>query len=166
MKSLILDSSVCIDLHHGGLLSVLLRIGYSAVIPDVILSELDDPPGSEFKDLGYGSVSLTGEEVLQIPVLQRQYPKLSVKDAFALKCAIKTSGILLSGDHDLRIAATTENVEVHGVLWVLDKLVDSNLLRGREAKTALEQILSNKARLPSHECEIRLMKWGKGDEGT
>ena len=166
MKSLILDSSVCIDLHHGGLLLVVLQLGYTAMIPDVILSELNDPPGSEFEALGYGSVSLSGEEVAEITFLQRQYPKLSVKDAFALRCSIKTSGTLLAGDHDLRIAATAENVEVHGVLWILDELVKSHLLRARDAKMALEQILANKARLPKYECETRLTTWGKEDLET
>lgn len=145
---------------------VVLQLKYNAIIPDVILSELKNPPGDELEALGYGSLSLTGEDVAEIPILQGKYPKLSAKDAFALKCSIKVSGILVAGDHDLRIAATAENVQVHGVLWILDELLDSNLLGEREAKTALEQILSNKARLPKHECEIRLAKWGKREEQT
>ena len=164
MKSCILDTSVCVDLHHGGLLESVLQLGFTFVLPDVIIAELTDPEGTLFVNLGYESMPLTGVEVARITVYQAKYPKLSVKDIFALLCSMKVSGILLTGDSDLRDAGRNEKLEVHGVLWILDQLVDSEIMASKEAKLALEQMLVNKARLPKSDCEIRLAKWGKGDE--
>ena len=49
-------------------------------------------------------------------------PILSVPDSFALALAKERAWTLLTGDGDLRDLATGENVDCHGVLWLLDRM--------------------------------------------
>jgi len=49
-------------------------------------------------------------------------PILSVPDSFALALAKERAWTLVIGDGDLCELATGENVDCHGVLWLLDRM--------------------------------------------
>jgi len=160
MRKCILDSSICIDLFHGGLVEVSLQLPYTFVIPDVVLSEeLNETQRIEFTGTGYGVESLSSEGVSEVLALVPKYVRPSRIDLFALVCTKKCEGILLSGDKSLRKAAEEEKVEVHGLLWVLDGLIDRKLLLPMEARAALIKMLEHGARLPKDDCDNRLKQW-------
>jgi hypothetical protein len=52
-----------------------------------------------------------------------------------------------------------EGVSVHGLLWILDRLIDHKILTPIEAADALEKILSEGSWLPKNELEARLKRW-------
>jgi hypothetical protein len=52
-----------------------------------------------------------------------------------------------------------EGVSVHGLLWILDRLIDHKILTPIEAADALEKILAEASWLPKNECEVRLKRW-------
>ena len=79
---------------------------------------------------------------------------------FILQDPTRTRGlVLLTGDGHLRQAARREGVEVHGVLWVLDGLLEDRGLTAREAIQALRRMLDAGARLPEPEWRRRLRAW-------
>jgi hypothetical protein len=51
-------------------------------------------------------------------------------------------------------------IEVHGVLWLLDALVDHQIITQSEACLAIKRMLALNARLPKKLCKKRLKKWG------
>ena len=88
---------------------------------------------------------------------QRQKPALSVSDSFALALAQTRNWILLSGDKTLRQLAESNAVECHGVLWLLDKILDKNTATRRELHDGLVKISEHpRCRLPNSEVQKRL----------
>ena len=81
-------------------------------------------------------------------------------DAFALALAKTEEHILLAGDGGSRTLADLEDVEVHGVLWVLDALEGHKLLSGAELLQALTLIAGHpRCRLPKGEIQQWLKRY-------
>ena len=154
------DSSIWFDLAAAGLLEKAVALHDRWTCPDVLLEELrHDPEGSLLVSLGVEICELSGAEVASVLELAREHFRPSRLDLFALVLARRPGGLLLTGDADLRRVAESLGVEVHGVLWILDRLVDAALPRGRAAR-ALEKILARGSRLPEVEVRKRLDRWG------
>jgi predicted nucleic acid-binding protein len=158
-QKLILDTTICIDLFHGQLLEEVTRLPYELALPDVIAAELIRPPGEGLAQKGFSVLNLAEEAIEQLVVLRERYPKPSTNDLFALLLARIHSSSLLTGDQDLRNAAKAEGVEAHGLLWLLDRLVEHHILLPLQASDALERILAAGSWLPRRECEARLKRW-------
>jgi predicted nucleic acid-binding protein len=158
-KRLLLDTTICIDLFNGDLLTTVIRLPYECALPDVIVAELVAPPGELFAQSGYAILSIQADRIPEFTTLRKKYPKPSTNDLFALVLSKTHSCILITGDSDLRNAAKSEGVSAHGLLWILDELVDRGILGSKDAATALEQILSGGSWLPKKDCEVRLKKW-------
>jgi predicted nucleic acid-binding protein len=158
-KKLILDTTVCIDLFKGQLLEKVTRLPYELVLPDVLVAELIDPPGELFIQSGFSTSPLDENAIEEITVLRERYSKPSTNDLFALLLAKINSCALITGDDALRKAAKDEGVLVHGLLWILDRLIGYRILPPIEVADALEKILAEGGLLPKNECEARLKRW-------
>ncbi|MEN6621994.1 MAG: DUF3368 domain-containing protein [Smithella sp.] len=159
MKKLILDTSICIDLYNGKLLEAVLLLPYKFFLPDVIIAELIEPVGELLIKMGYAEKRTSGEETKNIFALRDKYTGPSTNDLFALLLAKRNGCPLITGDHALRKAADQEAVIVHGLLWLIDALVDSKIVTGTQAAEALESIIAAGSWLPKRECEERFKKW-------
>ena len=96
-----------------------------------------------------------------LPALNAQAKewKVSLQDVSVAHLAKRHGGILLSGDKRLRTKSAEAGIEVKGILWVLDMIVERKLLIPQRALNALEAILE--AGIPSEECGERRQRWGK-----
>jgi len=161
MKIVIHDASVLIDLHRCGLLESWLAVGVEAHTSDLVMLEVTQPM-QKLAARGLLHVEhLDVSGLLALRELQTRQPRsLSFEDCSVLSLAIQMEAALLTGDADLRKAAESENVEVHGLLWVLDELVAGAHLSPVRAANALQELLKNhRARLPKAECNARLERW-------
>src|ERR1035438_8799199 len=127
MRIVVSDSSCLIDLRKVSMLELLLRLPYEFLIPDTLFEEeLLKFTAAQKKALirgGLKVVDLPGERVLRAQAIVRELPRLSVHDGFAFALAEShPECILLSGDDRLRTLAAKHDIEVHGVLWVIDQL--------------------------------------------
>jgi len=127
MRIVVSDSSCLIDLRKASMLDVLLRLPYEFLIPNTLFEdELLKFTAAQKRALirgGLKVIDLPGEQVLRAQQVIREVPKLSVHDGFAFALAEQHQGcILLSGDDALRKLGTRHEIEVHGILWVLDQL--------------------------------------------
>jgi hypothetical protein len=66
--------------------------------------------------------------------------------------------MLLTGDKTLRNCATPF-IEVHGSIWIFDKLVMDGILAPKKAANKLKLLASQIMRLPADEIEKRLQNW-------
>lgn len=158
-KHLILDTTVCIDLFNGRLLEKVLALPYDFRLPDVIVAELLDPPGEYLTQLGYAVQQLPAEAIARFFTLREKYTKPSTNDLFALLMAQINNYTLITGDGDLREAANNEGIAVHGLLWILDRLVEYKILAKAEAADSVERIRAAGSWLPRRECDVRLKRW-------
>lgn len=156
------DASCLIDLKKGRLLRVLQRLPHRFIAPLPIREEeLLDFTEQEWRVLQAGGLEtydLPGELVEQAGALRREHGGLSANDCFALVTAACHEGsILLTGDGQLRKAATARGVRVHGVLWVVDELRKVEACKARLLVAALEAWRADDAVfLPLDELDKRL----------
>src|SRR6185295_16262968 len=129
---------------------------------DVIVAELESPDGATLVGRGLQARELTGNQVLEVVRLAGRYLRPSRSDLFALVLARSQGATLLTGDRHLRSAAESEGVKVHGTLWLLDQMVETDLLERREAIARLLRMVQAGRRLPTAEVERRLRIW-KGE---
>ncbi|MGD0951750.1 MAG: hypothetical protein ABR985_05050 [Methanotrichaceae archaeon] len=69
----------------------------------------------------------------------QKYPKHPGRiDLFALVLAIEEKTTLLTGDNALRKAALQEGVDVHGIIWLLDKMIQDKVISKAEGCRSLK----------------------------
>lgn len=142
------DTNVWIDLEAAGLIELAFQLPLEFQAPDVIVAELTKPEGKDLVSRGLRERKLTGPEVLNVAALAARHRRPSRVDLFALALARSGGAILLTGDRHLREAAEQEGVEVHGTLWLIDRMVERSLLEPGEAARRLRQARERGRRLP------------------
>ena len=66
---------------------------------------------------------------------------------------------MLTGDRRLRKYAEQQEIEVHGVLFVFDSMVNNSVIPALIAAEKLEELNRLNSRLPKAEIRERLRKW-------
>jgi hypothetical protein len=160
MRVLVSDTSVLIDLERGGLLEATFRLDWEFAVPDLLYKrELRDFNGPALQQLGLRVEALDGDGVMTAVDYRRRVPALSLADSFALALAKINDWTLLAGDGALRNLAAAEGVDYHGVLWVLDQLLQSGFAAGTLHR-ALTAIAGHpRCRLPAREIRERLDRY-------
>jgi predicted nucleic acid-binding protein len=142
------------------LLETFLSLAFDIVLPDLVLAEFDLAGNSVLVPPQVELVEFDADRISRILVLQSSYGGLSIPDSAALFLARERQAVLLTGDRALRNAAIREQVSVHGVLWILDELLEKALIDTARACLALDVILTEGARLPDYDCDLRFSQWG------
>lgn len=165
MRIIISDSSCLIDLRKASLLAVFLRLPFEILIPntlfeDELLSFTDDEKTMLLRG-GLKVVDLPGSRVSRAREVIRAQPRLSIHDGFAFALAEVNHGcILLTGDSLLRALGETSQIEVHGVLWVFDQILASQLATAATLHAALTQLSADPAvRLPKREVAAYIKRY-------
>lgn len=163
MTILVSDTSVLIELERGGLLEPAFSCGLVMVVPDLLYQkEIEEENGPYLRALGLGVVSLTPDEVEFAQTIKVQRPALSLPDCFALTCAHRPEHILVTGDGKLRKEAENRDVQVCGLLWILDQMEACGNFSHTLLHEGLSQISAHtRCRLPKDEVKKRLTKWAK-----
>ncbi|MCG8620771.1 MAG: hypothetical protein MJE68_02065, partial [Proteobacteria bacterium] len=132
---------------------------FEFVVPDLLFErELKNYNGSALIDLGLHVIELDSAALtLAIEYYQKHKTKLSLPDVFAYVLAKENSWMLLSGDTALRELSAKENVNCHGVLWLLDQLHDCHVSNQEHLYKGLRKISDHpRCRLPQVEIQKRL----------
>ena len=158
MRVLVSDTSVLVDLERGSLLEASFRLPFQFAVPDLLYErELKGYGGDEMMRLGLAVEGLDVDGLTCALAFRRKVPALSVPDSFALALAHTRKWVLLSGDGALRQLATDEDVECHGVLWVLDEIYSAAVASVQQLHDGLTTISAHsRCRLPKSEVRRRL----------
>ncbi|MEH3038546.1 MAG: hypothetical protein PGN21_00540 [Sphingomonas paucimobilis] len=163
MPFLVSDTSVIIDLDRGDLLELAFALDDGLVVPDLLFErELDQEFGDRLRALGVNIESLDGGEVRRATQLGRAERRLSVADTFAFALAHGRQWTLLTGDGVLRAVAEAEGVDVHGVLWIIDRIEAASLCDAPTLHACLTKTVAHpRCRLPRREVDLRLRRYLK-----
>lgn len=158
MPVLVSDTSVLIDLERGSFLEPVFRLPFEFAVPDLLYErELRDHGGPALIEMGLRVEELNGAAVTLALEYRRTRRSLSLPDSFALALSKANTWTLLSGDGSLRALALQEDVECHGVLWLLDRLHEHQVLGQGALTDGLRQIAEHpRCRLPQAEVRARL----------
>ena len=155
----VVDANVLIDLHLSELLRELFNLSLELVAPDVVIAELLQPDAEEVLSYGLRQAELSGQQVEEVASLRAQYRRLSASDLSAFVLARSLNGTLLTNEGPLRRLAQQEELPVHGTLWLLDRMVESDVVPPGRAAEALKRMLSCGSRLPRAECKKCFQRW-------
>jgi hypothetical protein len=164
MAVLVSDTSVVVDLERGRLLERAFRLPFDFAVPDLLYRrELAGPVGERLVELGLRVEELSPDEVGAAARLARVEASLSGPDTFAYALARSRGWLLLTGDAGLRRVATAERLEVHGLLWLVDRIEEFAAADAVVLHTALTAISQHpRCRLPRIEMTRRLNRYSAG----
>lgn len=158
MALLVSDANIFIDFEDGGLLDVLFGLGETIGVPDLLFEDELRAQHWDLLDRGLVLIELSAETLQYVATLSARYRRPSRLDLAALAAARQEACPLLTGDRHLRRAAEQEGVEVHGTLWLAERLVVDGLVSVSELATAYRQMRAHGRRLPWDEVDRQLAR--------
>jgi hypothetical protein len=170
MRVLVSDTSILIDLERGGLLETAFGLPWEFAVTDLLYKrELRDHHGPALQRLGLRIEALDENGVRLALAYQTRVPALSLPDTFAITLAKVSGWALLIGDSELRQLAAVEDVEHHGVLWILDQLLEHGKVKAGMLHGALRIISAHpRCRLPERDVREHLdcyLRFTRNPEG-
>jgi len=162
VKIVVNDTNILIDLADLELLGKFAELDYELHTNDFILSEIQNPEQLEkintLVKAGKLTVSTTkAEDYPEIAKLQTK--NLSFEDCSIWYYAKKIDAMLLTGDGNLRKSAQATGIEVRGMFFVFDQLLENKIIDCQTAITKLELLKEKNNRLPKDEFEKRINEW-------
>lgn len=168
MKKIVVnDTNVFIDLYEVGLLEEFFSLPWEVHTTDFVMLELQRE--GQYETVAKYKANkrllvpiLEGKDVLEIGNLyQRNQNKtnLSLTDCSVWYYAKLNNYILLTGDRKLRTTSILDGVEVHGVIYVFDSLVELGIISRQVAVEKLQQLYNINPRLPKEEIDKRINLW-------
>jgi hypothetical protein len=166
MRIIVSDSSCLIDLRKACLLDAFLGLPFEILIPNILfddeLLKFTEAQKKGLLDAGLKVVDIPGAGVLRARQLMIENPHISLHDGFAFVLAETHKGcILLTGDRRLRTVASASEIDVHGVLWVIDQ-IHQNGLGAKVCHDALVGWSNDPAvRLPARELAAAIRRFAE-----
>ncbi len=163
MRVVVEDANVLLDLVHGEVFALWLGMDYEHVTTHLVWQEVRTPAQrAKIQPLiEAGSLKLQDfaapvwVEIVEFSETHR----VSIADASVWMVARSEGGILLSGDLKLRRSSSSTGIDVRGVLWVLDELIEAGRINKKEGLAAMERMIEHGAFLPVDACEERRKRW-------
>jgi len=164
MKIIVNDANILIDLAKLDLIEKLSELGAALHTNDFVLSEIKESSQRKKIDLFVSEKIITvastdSEEVIVISQMTIENKGLSFEDCSIWYYAKKSKGLLLTGDKKLRICAEKDDVEVRGIIYVLDELLRKNLINKEIAIIKITELHRLNKWLPKNEIDARISKW-------
>lgn len=166
MKIVINDANILIDLAKLELLGEFSKLNFELHTTDFVYEELNQEQKSPVSNLlENGTLNLIEtieiEDFQNINQLLESSNGLSFEDCSVWYYSSKLSGILLSGDGKLRKQVRESGIEVRGIIYVFDELVNQKLISFQLAVEKIEQLIKLNNRLPKNEIDKRIELWKK-----
>jgi hypothetical protein len=159
------DANILIDLVKTGLFGHCLALDYEFTTTDIILDELYPEQIALIQPhINSGKfilIEISENELLDIQSMSTEDTRLSEQDWSAFYYAKQKDALLLTGDKRLRIFAESKGITACGIFWVLDQLVEKDVITKPEACSFLKSLITNNKRLPATECNHRANLWCK-----
>ena len=157
----ILDANVIFDLHAGEILKYPCTLPYELLTTDFVLEEIETVSLADLEECGLRVMELPSERVLEIFTLRPQNLALSLADLSVYVYARHSGSMIVTGDGVLWTLVRESNIDVHGTIWVVDRLVEQGTLSQPEASLALQLMRDRERWLPKAEIEKRIREWSR-----
>ncbi len=163
MKIVISDTNIIIDLLNTDMLEYFLKLKIEVHTTDFVLVELYDEQikilENKIEEKQLFIDKANEDDLNEIIKMQSEKTSLSINDISVYYFAKKQEAMILTGDKSLRKYAEENEIEVKGILWIFDELLNKELLSKKALADKLRTLMKTNKRLPSDECDSRLDKW-------
>jgi len=169
MRLLINDANILIDIIKLELLDKFFSLSFRLLTTDFILEELNPIQKKEIENLiNLEEIVLIKttivEDYLGINELLANSSGLSFEDCSVWYYSKKMNGILVTGDGKLRKTVTKDGIEVRGIIYLFDQMLEQELISFTEAMEKLELLYQINNRLPKKELEKRQNLWSNSQK--
>jgi hypothetical protein len=162
MKLAVTDANIFIDLIKLQMLALLFNIDMEIHTTKEIVDQLNDAQLvhlTEFIDSQYLQVHYLSALQLQ-EVIELAAPRaLELADKSVAWLSLQLTATVLTGDGPLRKFCQTKHLEVRGIIWLFDAIVEKGLVSPLSAAEKMESLLGFNSRLPKDECSRRIQQW-------
>ena len=154
---LVSDANIFIDLERIGLLIEFSKLDIEISTSDFVFNELSEKQQMIVKSL---NIEIYTFEVDELIVFFTEYQalgqvKISSQDYSIYYFAKKYEASLLSNDKALRKFSNNKNVDVKGIFYILDLIIEQSELSKNDLKKSITLLLDN-SWLPKDEINKRL----------
>ncbi len=158
---LISDANILIDMDVGGLLEVMFRLDFAFAVPDILFEEELRSRHLRLPGLGLGVLELTAEMIDDATRLIGRYGhrRTSRNDLLTLALARQRGCPVLTGDADLRLACNEQGIDVHGTIWLMEQMLNGELVDHETAAEAYRAMREGGSRLPWREVDQQLARF-------
>ena len=168
MDIIVNDTNIFIDLQSIGLLGELCQLPYEIHTVDFVIAEIKEQKQANaiksYIDRGLIHVhSFSNTEVGEIANEHSTVSgNLSFTDISVCYYARKGLYKLITGDRRLRNYAKDKDIEVHGILFLFDQMIENDIITPEIGAIKLNNLVSINIRLPKSEVELRIKEWTQG----
>jgi predicted nucleic acid-binding protein len=159
------DANIFIDLLEIDLIDTFFELKLDLHTTNLVLNELDYEQQIIIKkQIAKKRLKvkiLNDEELSELKEKEITSSKLSKQDVSVYAYAKELGAIILTSDRRLRIEAKSKGFEVHGILWVFEKMMEEKLIKPKKAIDKLTELMKINTWLPMDECHKRIEKWNK-----
>ena len=160
-KILINDVSVLFDLLDLDLFGAYFQLGHKLLITPQIIAEVKDESQKTKVNqfIQEGTISIDSFGTFEtINQLYDMYAGLSFADCSVLESAIRNGGVIVSSDKALRSIAQKNNIEVKGLIWLIEELVINQIISVEVAHLKLKEYSEINVRAPLKEISLLIKK--------
>lgn len=155
---LISDANIIIDMEVAELTEVMFELPHEFVVPNALYQEELHPGCEPLIALGLHIHVLPGDVIATVGPLRIAHPRLSANDLFAMVLARHLNCPLLTGDRHLREAATVQNLQIYGTLWLMAEMFRNGILNAHQVEEAYALMRAARRRLPWDDVELQLQQ--------
>ena len=162
MKLIVTDANILIFLSRLDLIDSFVAMDFEIHTTDFIIDEYYRGAKKEhnFKNLDKyirsGKITIHEYGYDDILVIYEQKKSLSPSDCSIFKLSLDLEAILLTGDKPLKIFSERSQVEVHGIVWLIDEMLVHEIIDQVEYREKLTVLKGLSQRLPVEEIDRRL----------
>lgn len=162
MNITITDANIFIDLGELKLFSLFFQLNLTLHTTQEVLLECDPTHQQILRE--YATKKLLTIHILTDQQLEKskqlKFRKgLSEQDKSILYVAYEQQAMVLTGDNLIRKWCEKQDLEVHGILWILEELVQYRLLEFEDAIAHLTNLMEINQWLPIEACHKLLADW-------
>lgn len=165
MDIVVSDTNIFIDLIAIGLLESSCELSIRIHTVDYVINEITDDSQKAIinKLVNDGKIIVKrfdSEEFLRIiGIYLSRSNNVSVTDCSVWYYAKQNSFRLLTGDNKLKNSAIADGVQVSGILYLTDMLVEQRIVNEMDMADKLEELLTINSRLPKRIIDERIAKY-------
>ncbi len=151
MKLAVTDANIFIDLIKLQMLALLFSIDMAIHTTKEIVDQLNDDQLANLNEfIKSHHLQVHFLSALQIQeVIELEAPRaLEIADKSVAWLSMQLAATVLTGDGPLRKFCQTKRLEVRGIIWLFDVIVEKNLLNPLRAAEKMEYLLQFNSRLP------------------
>lgn len=166
MTLLITDTNIFFDIIGIGALPEFLSLDYEICTTIFVIQEIRQSDQQEAIEVFIRAKKLTiiefeSDEIGEIEEFKTSKNFKGITDKSVLWKSLKLNCPLLTGDRKLRSEAVNQGVEAHGTIWVIEKLVEKNLIDMAKGIHLLETLKQVNSSLPFDEIDKLIKKYRK-----